>query len=67
MDHLNRPTEYNRLLETAKKRASQLRGDAIDDFWSGAGTTARQALRSATRLAHSIARHARLRALSLRA
>ena len=61
MDHLNHPTEYNRLMETAKKRASELRGDAIDDFWSSAGDGARQALRSATRLAHSIARHARLR------
>ena len=63
MNHLNHPTEYNRLMETAKKRASQLRGDAIDDFWSGAGVAARQALRSATRLANSIARHARLRTL----
>jgi hypothetical protein len=61
MDHLNHPTEYNRLMEAAKQRASQLRGDAIDDFWSGAGESARHALRSATRLAHSIARHARLR------
>jgi hypothetical protein len=59
--HLNHPTEYNRLMETAKKRALQLRSDAIDDFWSGAGDGARQALRSATRLAHSIARHVRLR------
>jgi hypothetical protein len=61
MNHLNHPTEYNRMMETAKKRASQLRGEAIDDFWSGAGATARQALRSATRLANSIARHGRLR------
>jgi hypothetical protein len=61
MTYLNHPTEYNRLMETAKKRALELRNDAIDDFWSGAGDAARRALRSATRLAHSIARHARLR------
>ena len=61
MNYLNHPTEYNRLMETAKKRASQLRSDAIDDFWTGAGEGARHALRTATRLAHSIARHARLR------
>ena len=61
MTYLNHPTEYNRLMETAKKRASELRGDAIDDLWAGAGEGARHALRSASRLAHSIARHARLR------
>ena len=63
MNPLNHPTEYNRLMETAKKRAAELRGDAIDALWSDAGTAARQALRSATRLAHRIARHARLRHL----
>lgn len=61
MNHLNHPTEYNRLMETAKKRASELRGDAIDDIWSGAGDAARRALRSATRLAGSLARHHRAR------
>ena len=66
MNHLNHPTEYNRMMETARKRASELRSEAIDDFWSGAGAAARRALRSATRLANNMARHARLR-LSLRA
>jgi len=61
MNYLNHPAEYNRLMETARKRAAELRSDAINDFWSDAGTAARRALRSATRLAHSIARHARLR------
>ncbi|MDB5874221.1 MAG: hypothetical protein JWQ07_3663 [Ramlibacter sp.] len=61
MNHLNNPLEYNRMMETAKKRASELRADAIDDFWSGAGDAARYALRSASRLSHSIARHARIR------
>lgn len=61
MNYLNHPTEYNRLMETAQKRAAELRSEAIDEFWSDAGTVARRALRSATRLAHSIARHARLR------
>jgi hypothetical protein len=63
MNHLNHPTEYNRLMETARKRATELRGDAIDDLWAGAAGAARQALRSASRLAHSLARHVRLRRL----
>ena len=61
MNHLNNALEYNRMMETAKKRASELRAEAIDDFWRDAGDAARQALRSATRLAHSMARHARHR------
>ena len=61
MSYLNHSTEYNSMMETAKKRASELRDDAINDFWSGAGEAARRALRSATRLAQRIARHERLR------
>ncbi|MEO5672934.1 MAG: hypothetical protein ABIR26_19770 [Ramlibacter sp.] len=61
MNHLNHPMEYNRMMETAKKRASELRNEAIDDMWSGAGEAARQAVRSATRLAHRIARHVQVR------
>lgn len=61
MTHLNHPTEYNRMMETAIKRASELRGEAINDFWSDAGDAVRQALRSAKRLSHRIARHTRLR------
>ncbi len=70
MNLLNHSAEDNRLMETAKKRASELRGDAIDDFWAAGGAAARQAVRSTSRLAHRIARHARLRVaekLSLRA
>ena len=61
MNYLTHPAEYNRLMETAKKRAAELRGDAIDEFWTGAGQAARRALRSATRLAASLARHSKLR------
>ena len=61
MSHLNNALEYNRMMETAKKRASELRTEAIGDFWSGAGEAAGRAIRSATRLAHSIARHNRVR------
>lgn len=61
MNHLNHPLEYNRLMETATKRAAELRSEAIDDMWTDAGHALRQALRSATRLSHSIARHTRLR------
>ena len=59
--YLNHPAEYNRLMETAKKRASELRGQAIVDFWGEAGDAARSALRSATRLVASISRHAKQR------
>lgn len=61
MSDLNHALEYNRMMETAKKRASELRAEAIDDFWLGAGDAARRALRSANRLAHRIARHAQVR------
>lgn len=61
MDYLNHATEYNRMMETAKKRAGELRSEAVGDFWLGAGGTARRALRSASRLAHSLARHGRFR------
>ena len=61
MDYLNHAAEYNRMMETAKKRAAELRSEAIDDFWADAGAAARRALRSATRLAQSLARHDRLR------
>ena len=61
MSNLDHALEYNRMMETAKKRASELRAEAMADFWRGAGHAARQALRSATRLAHSMARHGRIR------
>lgn len=59
------PAAVNPLREQARRRARALRQGAIDVFWRGADaarsaglTTAR---RSAQRLAHSLARHARLR------
>ena len=61
MNYLNHPAAYNRLMETAKHRAAELRSDAIGDFWGGAGEAARRALRSATRFAASLARHSKLR------
>ena len=61
MTSLNHRTEYNRLVETAKKRSSELRSEAIGDFWAGADDAVRRAVRAATRLSHSIARHARSR------
>jgi hypothetical protein len=61
MNHLNHATEYNRLMETAKKRANELQGEAATDFWNGAADAARSAIRSATRLASALARHARQR------
>lgn len=59
--YLNHPAEYNRLMETAKKRASELRDEAATELWNDAGEAARRALRAATRLAHAIARHQRVR------
>ncbi|MBC7602885.1 MAG: hypothetical protein H7255_09530 [Ramlibacter sp.] len=59
--NLNRPGEYNRLLETAKKRAAELRSEAVNNFWDGAGDAAQRAMRAAARLAVSLARHQRAR------
>lgn len=59
--HLHGRITDPRLLDAAKLRAQQLREEAIADFWSGSGEAARQALRSAQRLAASLARRARLR------
>lgn len=52
---------YGRMMEAAKLRATQLRRQAIADFWRDAGAAARQAGRSAQRLASRLARHSRLR------
>lgn len=59
--HTHRRIGDPRLLDAARLRAQQLREEAIADVWSGTGEAAKQALRSAQRLAASLARHARLR------
>lgn len=53
--------DYNRMLDAARLRAHTLRREAIQQAWEGADASARQALRAANRLAHALARHARLR------
>jgi hypothetical protein len=53
--------DTSRIIQAARSRAQQLREQAIGEFWSGSADGARQALRSAQRLARSLARHARLR------
>lgn len=58
----DRHTDHARLMDAAARHAAQLRAQAIEDFWSGAGSAARRALRSAQRLAASLSRHQRLRA-----
>ncbi|MHB1198296.1 MAG: hypothetical protein ACYCZ6_01810 [Polaromonas sp.] len=61
MTHHDSATEYNhRLMDAAKARAAQLRSEAIEGFWNETGHAAGRALRAANRLAHSLARHARL-------
>ena len=59
-------TELNRLYDEARRRARQLRGEAIDDFWRGANEVLRARLSSAQRatmrLAHRLQRHQQLRA-----
>jgi hypothetical protein len=57
----HRPADYTRLMEAAKQHAAQLRREAIADFWSDAAASTLRSLRSARRLASSLARHARLR------
>ena len=61
MNYLTHPAEYNRLMETAKHRAAELRSEAIHHFWTGAGGAARRAMRSARLLTASLARHSELR------
>ena len=58
----DRHTDHARLMDAARRHAAQLRAEAIDEFWSGAGNATRRALRSAQRLATSLSRHRRLRA-----
>lgn len=61
MTHHYSATDYNRLMDAAKARALQLRSEAVEDFWNETSHAAGRALRAANRLAHSLARHARLR------
>jgi hypothetical protein len=58
----DRLADHARLMDAARRHAAQLRADAIDEFWNSTGSAARRALRSAHRLAASLARHQRLRA-----
>lgn len=59
------PPELNRLHDLARQRAQALRSETIEDFWRGAdaawAATLNGARRSAQRLAHRLARHARAR------
>jgi len=55
------PEEAARRIDAAKLRSAQLREQAISEFWGHRGDDARNALRSARRLAGSLARHTRLR------
>jgi hypothetical protein len=53
--------EYNRLHDAARRRAVQLRHEAIDSFFESLGGAARQAGRATARLLARKARHQRLR------
>lgn len=59
------PAALNSLQEQACRRARELRREAVGDFWRGADAAWAAGLasahRSAQRLAHSLARHARSR------
>lgn len=54
--------EHDALMQAAREHAHALRQQAIRDVFDAAGDQAVRALRAANRLAHSLARHARLRA-----
>jgi hypothetical protein len=58
MNYPSQLDEHNRLIDLAGQRARQLRREAVENFGRGTGPAA---LRAATRFAHSLARHARLR------
>jgi hypothetical protein len=59
-------TELRRLHDEARRRARQLRNEAIDEFWRGVRAVLwaqlSSAQRAATRLAHRLQRHHQLRA-----
>lgn len=59
------PKELSALHDLARRRAQELRREAIDDFWRGANAAWAASLatarRSAQRLGHRLARHAQLR------
>jgi len=64
MNHIS-PQELNGLHNRARRRAQELRREAIEDFWRGAdaawAATQDSARRSAQRLAHRLAQHVALR------
>ena len=57
--------ELDRLHDSARRRAGELRDEAIDEFWRGINAALwgqlSQARRSATRLAQRLRRHRQLR------
>ena len=53
--------DYDAIMAAAKARANQLRDEALDDVWQGAGHACARGLRAVTRLSHALARHAHLR------
>ena len=62
------PEQLDRLHAAARRRAEDLRREAIDDFWRGSNAllsnTMTRARRSAERLAARLTRHAHLRSAS---
>jgi hypothetical protein len=58
-DH-SQPTGHD-VFDAAKRRAEELRGEALDRMFDAAADGTRQALRSAQRFSASLARHSRLR------
>ncbi|MES2975717.1 MAG: hypothetical protein V4757_19010 [Pseudomonadota bacterium] len=53
--------DYDAIMAAARARANQLRDEAMDDAWQGARDASSRGMRTVTRLAHALARHARLR------
>lgn len=53
--------DYDAIVAAAKARAGRLRDEAMDDAWQGACHATARGLRSMTRLAHALDRHAHLR------
>jgi hypothetical protein len=62
--------QLNRLHDEARRRADQLRDEAIDDFWRGANATlsaqVSAARRAATRLSQRLQHHRQLRGATTR-
>jgi len=52
LHHQLSPEDYNALKDAAKRRAVEMRREAIDEFWSGVANALRRLARSRPKMVH---------------